>query len=321
MYHRMRLKQNRFPVLFLTNGITNKWTPYLDLRCRNTQISTMFAKTECLNVNFIFIYNLIILKSCQLKGVVLHAEELLKNTNIKDHLSIQRPRNFLTYCWGQDLNNIENREKLKDLFADVSPHGFIYDRVSEANYVLISLLLKHDFNHNFDPNYDSVYITGSIEPLGNWNIQNAVKLKIEHDTHNANKGFLWWTLIDNHDKDFEYKFFIAREPSIKENSCLLLKQIELNNRKFKNVTGFHSKCSNEWRIDPESPLELQPVVNGWLQQNQFELQFNFFNNPLKLFSAINDGKSSIKITPYVWLDNGKFEIFKDFIFDFTVSIL
>ena len=46
----MNLKQNRFPVLFITNGITNKWTPYLDLRCKNTLISSAFARAEKLMV-------------------------------------------------------------------------------------------------------------------------------------------------------------------------------------------------------------------------------------------------------------------------------
>lgn len=44
------MKQNKFPVLFLTNGITNKWKPYKDARCKNTQVSLNYAKAECLHV-------------------------------------------------------------------------------------------------------------------------------------------------------------------------------------------------------------------------------------------------------------------------------
>ena len=47
---RIRMKQNKFPVLFLTNGITNKWKPYKDARCKNTQVSLNYAKAECLHV-------------------------------------------------------------------------------------------------------------------------------------------------------------------------------------------------------------------------------------------------------------------------------
>ena len=46
----LSLKQNKFPVLFLTNGVTKQWTPYLDPRCKGTQISTTFAKAEKLMV-------------------------------------------------------------------------------------------------------------------------------------------------------------------------------------------------------------------------------------------------------------------------------
>lgn len=44
------MKQNKFPVLFLTNGVTNKWVPYKDARCKKTRISLNFAKTENLHV-------------------------------------------------------------------------------------------------------------------------------------------------------------------------------------------------------------------------------------------------------------------------------
>jgi hypothetical protein len=52
----LSLKQNKFPVLFLTNGITKEWTPYLDLRSKGTQISTTFAKAEKLMVIVSWIY-------------------------------------------------------------------------------------------------------------------------------------------------------------------------------------------------------------------------------------------------------------------------
>lgn len=53
------MKQNKFPVLFLTNGITNKWKPYKDFRCKNTQKSLSYARAEHLHVKFYFLlYNI-----------------------------------------------------------------------------------------------------------------------------------------------------------------------------------------------------------------------------------------------------------------------
>ena len=46
----LKLKQNKFPVLFITNGLTNKWKPYQDQRCKNSVISTMFSKNSFLDV-------------------------------------------------------------------------------------------------------------------------------------------------------------------------------------------------------------------------------------------------------------------------------
>ena len=54
----LSLKQNKYPVLFLTNGVTKQWTPYLDLRSKCTQISTTFAKAEKLMVFICEIYKI-----------------------------------------------------------------------------------------------------------------------------------------------------------------------------------------------------------------------------------------------------------------------
>lgn len=40
---RIRLKQNKYPVMFLTQGVTSKWPPYHDLRCQGVPMAVHFA--------------------------------------------------------------------------------------------------------------------------------------------------------------------------------------------------------------------------------------------------------------------------------------
>jgi glycerophosphocholine phosphodiesterase GPCPD1 len=105
----IRMKQNKFPVLFLTNGITNKWKPYKDVRTKNTQVSLNYAKTESLH------------------GIVAHAEELSKNYHLISILfnHTLKSANFLAFSWGDDLNEINQRLH----FSNSGINGIIYDRV------------------------------------------------------------------------------------------------------------------------------------------------------------------------------------------------
>jgi glycerophosphocholine phosphodiesterase GPCPD1 len=111
----IRMKQNKFPVLFLTNGITNKWKPYKDTRCKNTQVSLNYAKSEYLH------------------GIVAHAEELSQNYHLINILfnHTSKSANFLAFSWGDDLNQIEKRQ----LFSQSGINGIIYDRISEQHHV------------------------------------------------------------------------------------------------------------------------------------------------------------------------------------------
>jgi len=107
----LRIKQNRFPVLFLTNGLTKKWVPYLDFRTKNTKISAIYAKAE----NF--------------HGVVVHSEELIEDSKLFEFLkNLKKDSNFLVYTWGDDLNEISNRK----LFQSSGVDAIIYDRINES---------------------------------------------------------------------------------------------------------------------------------------------------------------------------------------------
>lgn len=106
------MKQNKFPVLFLTNGVTNKWVPYKDARCKNTHRSFNFARAEALH------------------GLVAHAEELTQNLHIVNLLFSHSAKtaNFLAYSWGEELNDLDKRQQLSQLGIN----GIIYDRINES---------------------------------------------------------------------------------------------------------------------------------------------------------------------------------------------
>lgn len=108
----IKMKQSKFPVLFLTNGVTSKWVPYKDARCKNTQRSFNFARAESLH------------------GLVAHAEELTKNMHIINLLfsHTSKTANFLAYSWGDDLNDLDKRQ----LLSQAGLHGIIYDRINES---------------------------------------------------------------------------------------------------------------------------------------------------------------------------------------------
>jgi hypothetical protein len=216
----------------------------------------------------------------------------------------QKSTNFLVYSWGQDLNNLENQKTFKKDFD-----GIIYDRIYEKNHVIdIKLIFNHrDFaENNFDPTHDSVFITGSNEALGNWNINRALKLTRKIRNNDSDE---WTTSIDIEDKKFEYKYLIAREPTKHANE-LIVKRLDLNKRIF---DGNSLVCVDTWHSDSRQ------LVKGWLLKNQFEIQFNFYSCPLKLFPEISH--NSIKITPVLINKNGKWENIDEYIYDFTVRIL
>lgn len=52
--HRVRLKQNKYPILFLTQGISQKYPELMDVRCQTTQIAVSFAQSENILVSGIY---------------------------------------------------------------------------------------------------------------------------------------------------------------------------------------------------------------------------------------------------------------------------
>ena len=127
---------------------------------------------------------------------------------------------------------------------------------------------------NFDPRTDNFFIVGSPRELGSWNIQNAVLLK---PIDQSNK---WSTVVEDETFFFyklSYKYFMTR----KCDNEMFLNKVELNNHFYEN-----SFSDKNHRIDDEWSNER--TTNGWLLNNQFELQLNFFDKPLNVKNTISD---------------------------------
>uniref|UniRef100_A0A5F8G7L2 Glycerophosphocholine phosphodiesterase 1 n=1 Tax=Monodelphis domestica TaxID=13616 RepID=A0A5F8G7L2_MONDO len=103
----IRNKQNKFPVLFLTQGKSEIYPELMDLRSRTTSIAMSFAQFE------------------NLLGICAHTEDLLKNLS---HIDEAKSKGLVIFCWGDDNNEHENRKKLRDYGV----HGLIYDRIYDS---------------------------------------------------------------------------------------------------------------------------------------------------------------------------------------------
>ncbi|KAM8832607.1 glycerophosphocholine phosphodiesterase GPCPD1 isoform 2-T3 [Spinachia spinachia] len=102
----VRQKQNKYPILFLSQGITDKYTDLMDIRCQSTQIAISFAQSE------------------NILGISGHTEELLKN---RSYIADAQSKGLVVFSWGDDNNEHENRRRLREQGVD----GLIYDSICE----------------------------------------------------------------------------------------------------------------------------------------------------------------------------------------------
>ncbi|KAF3824690.1 hypothetical protein GH733_010024 [Mirounga leonina] len=100
----VRQKQNKYPILFLTQGKSDIYPELMDLRSRTTPIAMSFAQFE------------------NLLGINAHTEDLLRNPS---YIQEAKAKGLVIFCWGDDTNDPENRKKLKELGVN----GLIYDRI------------------------------------------------------------------------------------------------------------------------------------------------------------------------------------------------
>uniref|UniRef100_H3BBZ7 Glycerophosphocholine phosphodiesterase GPCPD1 n=1 Tax=Latimeria chalumnae TaxID=7897 RepID=H3BBZ7_LATCH len=103
----IRQKQNKYPVLFLTQGYSEVYPELMDLRCRSTPIAMSFAQSE------------------NILGINVHTEDLLRNPV---YIQEAKSKGLVIFCWGDDTNDAENRRRLRDYGA----HGLIYDGIYDS---------------------------------------------------------------------------------------------------------------------------------------------------------------------------------------------
>ncbi|XP_063972976.1 glycerophosphocholine phosphodiesterase GPCPD1-like isoform X1 [Diachasmimorpha longicaudata] len=104
----IRLKQNKYPVVFLTQGITMKYPTYHDPRCQTIPMAMLHAI------------------SADILGINVHTEDILRDPS---HVQIVRDRGLIIFCWGDDNNDKATIQHLKKLGL----HAVIYDKIDEYN--------------------------------------------------------------------------------------------------------------------------------------------------------------------------------------------
>lgn len=100
----LRYKQNMYPVMFLTLGVTEKYPQYHDPRCNTIEsaVSNAYAM--------------------ELLGIVAHTEDLLRDSS---QINMATDLGLIIFCWGDDNNSQDTIKLLKELGV----HGVIYDKM------------------------------------------------------------------------------------------------------------------------------------------------------------------------------------------------
>lgn len=100
----MTLKQNKYPVLFLSQGKTEKHMDYVDKRTQTSEMAVKFAA------------------GTGLTGVNLHSEDILRDTT---PIGLAKHFGLITFVWGDDLIDKEVANHFKN---ELRCDGIIFDR-------------------------------------------------------------------------------------------------------------------------------------------------------------------------------------------------
>ncbi|CDW55376.1 GDPD domain containing protein [Trichuris trichiura] len=99
----IQLKQNKYPVLFLTQGDSRRYERYADVRMQSSKVAIHFAHSN------------------GLLGVAFHSEEILRDSTL---LPLARSLHLTSFVWGNDLDSAQMVEHFRKLGFD----GVIYDQ-------------------------------------------------------------------------------------------------------------------------------------------------------------------------------------------------
>lgn len=102
----VRLKQNRYPVMFLTQGQTARYPVFRDPRCQ-----TISGAVQCAICS-------------EILGVNVHTEDLLRDAS---QVRLATEAGLVIFCWGDDNNDPNTIKFLKELGL----HGVIYDKIDQ----------------------------------------------------------------------------------------------------------------------------------------------------------------------------------------------
>jgi glycerophosphoryl diester phosphodiesterase len=102
----LRLKQSRYPVLFLSQGEFSDHPAYADTRARSVTDAIQFVRSE------------------GMMGVDLHSRELLQDLGV---VRLAKKAGLAVYCWGVENNDRENMRVLEGAGVD----AIILDRCNE----------------------------------------------------------------------------------------------------------------------------------------------------------------------------------------------
>ncbi|XP_050530961.1 glycerophosphocholine phosphodiesterase GPCPD1-like isoform X2 [Daktulosphaira vitifoliae] len=103
----LKMKQNKYPVLFLTQGVTKRWPSYEDIRCHTVQTAVYHAACH------------------DLMGVNVHSEDLLRDLS---QINMVKETGLSLFCWGEDNNCKDVVNKLKKLGVN----AIIYDKLDKS---------------------------------------------------------------------------------------------------------------------------------------------------------------------------------------------
>ena len=104
----IRLKQNKYPVMFLTQGVTEKYPMYNDPICQTIPMAIHFAI------------------SANILGINVHTEDILRDSS---QVKMAKDAGLVIFCWGDDNNDASTIKHLKELGL----HAVIYDKMDQYN--------------------------------------------------------------------------------------------------------------------------------------------------------------------------------------------
>lgn len=104
----IRLKQNKYPVVFLTQGVTLKYPTYHDPRCQTIPMAIRHAL------------------AADILGINVHTEDILRDPS---QVKLVKDAGLIMFCWGDDNNDKATIQYLKKLGL----HAVIYDKIDEYN--------------------------------------------------------------------------------------------------------------------------------------------------------------------------------------------